>query len=329
VLQPESFGAALHYFTGSRDHNIHVRRRAQERGYKLSEYGLFRGEKRIAGESEEGLFKALGLSYIPPELREDRGEIEAAERHALPKLLELADLRGDLHVHTSASDGTDSIEKMVAAAQARGYSYMAITDHSKYIGVTRGLDAQRLARQIDAIDALNTTLTGFTVLKGAEVDILEDGSLAIDDAILRRLDVVVIAVHTQFGLSEAKQTSRILRALERPCVSILAHPFGRLLGEREPYRLDFERVLRAVSERGCYLEINAQPSRLDLDDIHAKAARDQGVLLSIASDAHSAAQLEFLDHGVRQARRAWVTAQDVLNARSLAQLRRLLRKGLR
>jgi len=216
---------------------------------------------------------------------------------------------------------------MAYAAQARGYSYVAVTDHSKYIGVTRGLDGQRLQQQAEAIEALNGKLSGFTVLKGAEVDILEDGRLAVADSVLRRLDVVVIAVHTQFGLSEAKQTSRILRALERPCVSILAHPFGRLLGERLPYSLDFERVLRGVRERGCYLEINSQPSRLDLYDVHAKSARDAGILLSISSDAHSVGQLAFVEHGIRQARRAWVTAQDALNARPLSELRRLLRRA--
>lgn len=327
VLPPESFGAALHYFTGSRDHCIHVRRRAQERGYKLSEYGLFRGDKRIAGVTEEELFKALDLAWIPPELREDRGELEAAEQGALPKLLEPGDLQGDLHVHTDASDGSDSLKKMVAAAQARGLNYIAITDHSKHVGITRGLDADRLSAQMDAIDALNERLSGFTVLKGAEVDILEDGRLALPDGILRRLDVVVIAVHTQLGLPEEKQTARVLRALERPFICILAHPFGRLLGERAPCALDFERILAAMRERSCCLEINSQPLRLDLDDIHAKAARDQGVLLSINTDAHSTDQLAYLENGVRQARRAWVTCKDVLNARPLDELRALIHRA--
>lgn len=314
----------MHYFTGSRDHTIHVRRRAQERGYKLSEYGLFRGARRVAGASEDELFSALGLARIPPELREDRGEIEAAERNALPKLIELGDLQGDLHVHTDASDGADSLDKMVSAAQARGLQYIAITDHSKYVGITNGLDAERLSRQIDAIDALNERQSRITVLKGAEVDILEDGSLALADSVLERLDVVVIAIHTQFGLSEAKQTARLLRALERPYVSIVAHPFGRLLGQREGYGLDFERVLNAVHQRHCCLEINSQPLRLDLDDIHAKAARDHGVLLSVASDAHSTDQLGFVELGVRQAMRAWLTREDVLNTRPLDQLRLIL-----
>jgi DNA polymerase (family 10) len=328
VVDPGSFGAALHYFTGSRDHNIHMRRRAQERGCKLNEYGLFRGTKRVAGATEEEVFAALDLPWIPPELREDRGEIEAAERHALPKLVERSDLQGDLHAHTDASDGREPLEKVVAAARARRLRYLAITDHSKYLGVVGGLDAERLARQIDAMDALNGTLKDLVLLKGAEVDILEDGSLALPDSILRRLDVVVIAIHSQFGLSEAKQTTRVLRALERPCVSVLAHPTGRLLGERPSYALNFERVLEAAHERPCYLEINGQPRRLDPDDVHIKAARDQGVLLSIASDAHSGAELDYLDHGIRQARRGWVTKQDVLNTRPLGELRVLLRKTM-
>lgn len=324
VVPPASFGTALHYFTGSREHNIRLRRRAQERGYKLNEYGLFRARRRIAGATEQELFTALGLPWIPPELREDRGEIEAAEAGTLPRLVERRDLKGDLHVHTDASDGADSLRDMAAAARARGLQYVAITDHSKHLGVTHGLDPGRLARQMDAIDALNAERPGLTVLKGVEVDILEDGGLALPDALLARLDVVVVAVHSAFALSEQKQTARILRALDRPHVSILAHPFGRLLGERPPYALDFGRILDAARERGCFLEINAQPLRLDLDDVHAKAARDRGVLLSIASDAHAGGQFDYLEHGVRQARRAWLDASQVLNARPLSALRPLL-----
>jgi DNA polymerase (family 10) len=328
VVAPQSFGAALHYFTGSRDHNIHIRRRAQERGYKLNEYGLFRAKKRVAGTSEAELFAALDLEWIPPELREDRGEIEAAERHELPPLVETHDLQGDLHAHTDASDGREPLANLVAAARARRLRYLAVTDHSKYMGIVTGLDAARLARQIDAIDALNAKLTDLVLLKGAEVDILEDGSLALPDSILRRLDLVVVSVHSQFGLSEAKQTARVLRALERPCVSILAHPTGRLLGGRPPYAINFERLLRAARERPCYLEINGQPTRLDPDDVQVKAARDQGVLLSIASDAHSGAELAYVENGMRQARRGWVTKQQVINTRPLSELRALLRKTM-
>lgn len=327
VVPPESFGAALHYFTGNKDHNIHTRRLAQERGWKLSEYGLFDGNRRLAGDTEEGVYRALGLAFVPPELREERGEIEAAARDALPRLLERADLQGDLHVHTDASDGHDSLQRMATAARAQKLSYLAITDHAKHLGIVRGLDADRLARQAEAIDALNESLRGLTLLKGVEVDILEDGRLALPDTVLADLDVVVIAVHGHFELSEAKQTARILRALERPHVSILAHPSGRLLGEREPYAFDFERVLDAVRARGCFLEVDGQPLRLDLDDVHIKAAVDRGVRLSIASDAHSADQLANLEGGVRQARRGWARKQDVLNALPLGELRKLLRKA--
>jgi DNA polymerase (family 10) len=329
VVPPESYGAALYYFTGSRDHNIRLRRRAQQRGYKLSEYGLFRGAKRVAGATEEELLTALDLPWIAPELREDRGEIEAAEHHALPALVERGDLQGDLHVHTDASDGQESLEKMLAGARARQLRYVAITDHSKYLGIVHGLDAGRLARQIDTIDRINEASHDLVVLKGVEVDILEDGRLALPDAMLRRLDLVVAAIHSHFELPEAKQTRRMLRALDRPFVSILAHPSGRLLGERPPYAFDLERVLEAARARPCYLEINSQPQRLDLNDVGIKAARDRGLLLSIASDAHSAAQLDFLAAGVRQARRGWLMERDVLNARPVGALRDLLRATFR
>ena len=326
VVPKESFGAALQYFTGSKDHGIRLRRRAQERGLKLSEYGLFRGDKRIAGETEEGVYRTLALEFVPPELREDRGEIEAAARHALPVLIERTDLEGDLHVHTDASEGNGTLEEMVAAARARKLSYIAIADHAKHLGIVRGLDADRLARQGEAIDQLNDRVRDITVLKGAEVDVLEDGRLALPDAVLAKLDVVLVAIHGHFGLSEAKQTARVLRALDRPHVSILAHPSGRLLGERPPYPLDFERVLDAARARGCALEVNGQPLRLDLDDVHVKSARDRGALLSIASDAHSTSQLANLEAAVLQARRGWARREDVLNTRPLDELRALLRK---
>jgi DNA polymerase (family 10) len=324
LIESESMGSALTYFTGSRDHNIHLRRRAQERGLKLNEYGLFRGRSRIAGATEKEVYAALGLPWVPPELREDRGEIEAAARKSLPKLVTLEDLRGDLHAHTDASDGRETLESMVAAARACGLTYLAITDHSQYLGIVHGLDAGRLARQVDAIDALNASLEGFAVLKGVEVDILEDGRLALPRSILRRLDVVVAAVHSHFTLPRTRQTERILRALEDPCVSILAHPTGRLIEERPPCAIDFAKLLAAASARPCYLELNAQPSRLDMDDVMCQAARDHGVLVSIASDAHTGDEFADLAHGVRQARRGWLTAADVLNARPLAQLRPFL-----
>jgi DNA polymerase (family X) len=326
AVAPESFGAALVYFTGSKDHNIHLRRLARERSLKLSEYGLFRGDERLAGETEERVYRALGLSWIAPELREDRGEIEAAMTGALPALIERSDLRGDLHVHTDAADGQDSLATMVEAARARNLSYIAITDHTKHIGIVHGLDGSALARQCDAIDELNSRVYDFVILKGAEVDILEDGRLALPDSDLARLDVVIIAVHSHFDLHPARQTQRLLRALERPHVSILAHPTGRLIGEREPYVLDFERVLEAARERGCCLEVNGQPSRLDLDDAHVKAARDQGVMLAIGSDAHSAGQIGNLEDGVRQARRGWARRADIVNTRPIGELRKILER---
>jgi DNA polymerase (family X) len=326
VVAPASFGAALVYFTGCKDHNIHLRRLAQERNLKLSEYGLFRGDERLAGETEEGVYRALGLSWIAPELREDRGEIEAAMTGALPALVERSDLRGDLHVHTDATDGQDSLAAMVEAARARNLSYIAITDHTKHIGIVHGLDGGGLARQCDAIDELNSRVHDFVILKGAEVDILEDGRLALEDGDLARLDVVIIAIHSHFDLPAPAQTRRLLRALERPHVSILAHPTGRLIGEREPYVLDFERVLQAVRERGCCLEVNGQPSRLDLDDAHVKAARDHGVMLAIGSDAHSASQIGNLEDGVRQARRGWARRADIVNTRPIGELRRILER---
>ncbi len=326
VVPRRSFGAALHYFTGSKDHNLHTRRLAQEKGWKLSEYGLFEGERQLAGATEEGVYRALGLTFIPPELREDRGEIEAAARNALPELIERADIKGDLHVHTDASDGTDSLERMVAAAQAQKLSYVAITDHAKHLGIVHGLDAERLARQADAIDALNERLRGFTIFKGVEVDILEDGKLALADAALERLDVVVVAVHDHFNLSASRQTRRILRALERPRASVLAHPSGRLIGEREPYACDFAKIFDAVRERGGCLEVNGQPSRLDLTDSLIKAALERGVRLSLASDAHSGDQLAHLEGAIRQARRGWATRRDALNTRPVSEVRSVLRQ---
>ena len=238
VVPPESFGAALHYFTGSKAHNIAVRRLGIERGLKINEYGVWRGERRIAGETEQSVYAAVGLPYIEPELREDQGELEAARRGELPHLVELADLRGDLHAHTKATDGRNSLREMALAARARGLEYLAITEHSRRVAMAHGLDPVRLARQIGEIDALNASLDGVTLLKGIEVDILEDGSLDLPDSILSKLDLVVGAVHSKFDLSRARQTARILAALDNPHLSILAHPTGRLLDEREPYDVD-------------------------------------------------------------------------------------------
>jgi DNA polymerase (family 10) len=324
VVPRESFGAALHYFTGSKAHNIAVRRLAQERGLKLNEYGVFRGARRVAGGSEESVFAAVDLPFIPPELREDQGEIEAARRGELPQLVELADLKGDLHAHTRATDGRDSLREMAEAARQRGLEYLAITEHSRRVSVAHGLDPTRLARQIDEIDRLNVKLQGIVLLKGIEVDILDDGALDLPDSALARLDLVVAAVHSRFNLSRVQQTARILAALDNRHVSILAHPSGRLIGEREPYDVDMLAILRKARSRGVSVELNAHPERLDLNDVHCRMARDEGVLVAVDSDAHSVHDFDNLAFGVGQARRGWLEKSHVLNTRPLAEVTTLL-----
>jgi len=328
LVSAPSYGAALHYFTGSKAHNIAIRRLAQARGLKLNEYGVFRGASRIAGDTEESVFKAVGLPYIPPELREERGEIEAARSGTLPRLITLQDIRGDLHAHTAASDGHDTVAQMAQAAQASGLTYLAITEHSRRLAVAHGLDPLQLARQIDEIDRLNETLAGFTLLKGIEADILEDGSLDLPDAVLARLDLVIGAVHSAFALPRRKQTERILRAMDHRYFTLLAHPSGRLIGSREPYDVDMLKIVRKAKSRGCFLELNAQPDRLDLHDIHCQMARDEGVLVSINSDAHSTLDFAHLKYGIGQARRGWLAPGDVLNTRTLAALKPLIRSTM-
>ena len=325
VVAQTSYGAALCYFTGSKAHNIAIRRIAQKLKLKVNEYGVFRGSERIAGEDEESVYQSVGLPFIPPELREDRGEIEAAREKRLPKLVEFSDLRGDLHVHTRATDGHDSLRDMALAAKKLGLEYLAITEHSRHLTVAHGLDPLRLARQCEEIDPLNTELDGITLLKGIEVDILEDGSLDLPDEVLGRLDLVVGAVHSQFHLSRAKQTRRILRAMDHPHFTMLAHPSGRLIDRREPYDVDTLRIIRHAKQRGCFLELNAHPERLDLLDSHCQMAKEEGVLVSINSDAHSTFDFANLRYGVGQARRGWLEKDDVLNTRALAALRRLLK----
>ncbi|HHO68191.1 MAG TPA: DNA polymerase/3'-5' exonuclease PolX [Gammaproteobacteria bacterium] len=329
VVPRESYGAALYYFTGSRAHNIAARRIAQKRGLKVNEYGVWRGNKRIAGDDEKKVLKAIGLPWIPPELRENRGEIEAARAGLLPKLVELSDLRGDLHCHSRATDGHASILEMARAAKAHGFDYLAITDHSKRLTVAHGLDRKRLLAQIETIDELSRKLRGITLLKGIEVDILEDGRLDLPDAVLEKLDLVVGAVHSAFDLSRAKQTRRILRAMDNPYFTLLAHPTGRLIDRRAPYDVDMGRIIHHARERGCYLELNAHPERLDLLDTHCQMAREEGVLVAVNSDAHSIADLDNLRFGIGQARRGWLEKKDVLNTRTLRELRRLLAKPRR
>lgn len=328
VVDEESFGGALDYFTGSKAHNIAVRRRAQQRGLKINEYGVYRGEQRIGGDTEEDVYSVLGLAWIPPELREDRGEMEAAERDELPRLIERRDIRGDLHSHTTASDGKHSPEEMAAAARDAGLTYLAVTDHSRRLTLANGLDADRLLRQIDEIDRLNEELRGITLLKGSEVDILEDGELDLPDEVLSRLDLVVGSVHSFFGLSREKQTERILRAMDHAYFSILGHPTGRVLLSREAYDVDVLRVIEHARERGCCLELNANPRRLDLNDTYARMAKESGVLISVATDAHRAGDFANLEYGIGQARRGWLCPGDVLNARPLGEVRKLLRETM-
>ena len=324
VVPARSYGAALHYFTGSKSHNIAIRKLGQARGLKINEYGIFRDGKRIGGRTEEEVFAAVGLPYIEPELREDTGEILAAAAGQLPKLVSLSDIRGDLHVHTKASDGKSSLREMVEAAKARGYEYVAITDHTKHATVARGLDEKRLAKQLDEIDKLSEDLDDIRILKSSEVDILADGKLDLSDNMLARLDLVVAAVHYKFELDAQKQTDRMLRAMDNKRVNILAHPTGRLLGERPGYPLDLERVIEGAKDRGVALELNGHPSRLDLDEIHCKLAKELGTKLVISTDAHSTFGLDTMRFGIGQARRAWLERKDVLNTQTWAGLKKAI-----
>lgn len=321
-----SYGAALLYFTGSKSHNIALRGIANDRKWKLNEYGLFAGKRRIAGATEEEIYAKLGLAYVPAEMREDRGEIALAKANQLPRLVSVADIRGDLHVHSDWTDGTATIEAMAAAAQARGYEYIALTDHSRRVAMAHGLDPARLTRQLREIDKLNGRLKGFTILKGIEVDILKDGDLDLPDSILSKLDVVVASVHSYFDLPREAQTGRLVKAMENKYVSIIGHPTGRLIGEREPYDIDMDRITSAARELNCCLEINAEPDRLDLNDIHAHAAKSKGVKVAVSTDAHSLNAFQYIRYGIDQARRAWLTRDDVVNTRSLADLRKLLKR---
>ena len=326
VVPAESFGAALVYFTGSKAHSIALRRIAQQRGFKINEYGVFNEEERIAGDTEASVYRAVGLPEIPPELREDRGEIDAARAGQLPRLIEAGELKGDLHLHTAAADGRNSLEEMVAAARMLGLEYVAVAEHSRRASMAHGLDAARLRQQRDAIDRINAKSNGIRVLKGVEVDILEDGSIDLPDSVLAKLDLVVAAVHSRFDLSRARQTERILRALDNPHVTLLAQPNERLIGERESFDVDMLRIVRKAKLRRVHLELSAHPDRVDLVDKHCRMARDEGVLLAIASDAHDTGEFTHLRYGVGQARRAWLGRDDVLNARALRELLPLLER---
>ncbi|MGE5700474.1 MAG: DNA polymerase/3'-5' exonuclease PolX [Deltaproteobacteria bacterium] len=326
VVEESSFGAALQYFTGGKAHNIKLREMASRRGWKINEYGLFResDEKWIAGREEEDIYSALGLPWIPPELREDAGEIEAAMEGKLPELLAPADIRGDLHAHTKWSDGSHDLDSLVAAAKERGYRYIAVTDHSKGLGVAHGLDEKRVREQMRLIDAANTKLSGFRILKGIEVDIRGDGKLDLPDELLAELDIVVASIHSGFRQGREQVTNRLLSAVRSPFVSVVAHPTGRLIGERDPYDADMEAVFRETARRGIAMEINANPVRLDLSDQHARMAKRYGIPLVVSTDTHIAANLDYMEYGVGTARRGWIEKKDVLNTLGAAALMKRL-----
>jgi DNA polymerase (family 10) len=329
VIPPEDYGAALQYFTGSKEHNVKLRTISVKMGYKLNEYGLFDREtdERVAGEDEEGIYRTLGMAWMEPELRENRGEIEAAMEGRLPKLVSLDEIRGDLHVHTKWSDGAATIEEMSRAAKDRGWEYIAICDHSKSLGIARGLDEGRLREQMAEIDGLNEGLEGFTVLKGFECDIKADGSLDLPDSVLRDLDFLVASVHSGFRSDEREMTERVIRAVHNDHVSAIGHPTGRLIQKRQPYAIDLVEVFEAAASQGVMMEINAFPDRLDLDDVNCRTAMERGVMMSIGTDAHALNQLDFLPMGVSVARRGWLEAKDVANTLPLKELLKAVDRG--
>jgi DNA polymerase (family 10) len=339
ILPRRSYGAALHYFTGSKAHNIAVRTLGVERGLRISEYGIFRvpkGKKaeevgveegeRIGGDKEEDVFHAVNLDWVPPELRENRGEIQAAQKHKLPDLIVASDIRGDLHMHSKWTDGNSVVIEMVRACKERGYQYCAITDHSKAVRVAGGLTAEDFKKQREEIDAARQKVRGITVLTGCEVDILPDGSLDLPDDLLEQLDVVVAAVHYKMDMNQSEMTKRVLKALTNPAVKILAHPTGRLINQRDPFAIDLEQIFHAAKEHNVAVELNAQPDRLDLNDLHLLRAREIGVKIAINTDAHSAEQLHFIRYGIDQARRGWLEKSHVINALAWPQFNKWLKQ---
>jgi DNA polymerase (family 10) len=327
AVEPDAYGAALLYFTGSKAHNIELRKIAQEKSYKLNEYGLFKGTRRAAGKTEEEIYAKLGLDWIAPELREARGEIALAREHRLPKLVDLDDIRGDLQMHTSATDGKGTIEDMAHAARTLGYQYIAITDHSKRVTMALGLDAKRLREQWKVIDAWNSSSRGFTILKSIELDILENGELDLPDDVLAEADYVVATIHYGINQSEKELTRRLVGAAAHPWVDTIGHPTGRLVGKREPYAFDFEALCRACAATGCLLELNGHPERMDLPDTLAAAGKQHGVRFVLSTDSHQPGNLPFMKYAVYLARRAGLEAGDILNTRPLAEFRKGLKRA--
>jgi len=325
MLEREAYGAALMYFTGSKEHNVALRERAKKRGWKLSEYGLFQGEKALASRTEEDIYAKLDLPWIPPELRENLGEIEAAEKGELPKLVELGDIKGDLQMHTTASDGRASVEEMAQAAKQLGYEYILITDHSKAVVIANGLDERRAVENIQRIKAARKKVSGIKIWAGAEVDIMGDGTLDYPDEILKQFDIVLASVHSRMNMPGPEMTARLLNALANPYVRILGHPTGRQILRRDPFTFDLEQVFAAAKEHGVILELNGNPERLDLCDRHLKLARDRGMKVIISTDAHSPEHFRLMRYGVVTARRGWLRKEDVLNTLPAGKLLESLR----
>ena len=329
VVGAESFGAAAHYFTGSKHHNIRIRELGVRKGLKINEYGIFRGDEKIGGKNEEDVFKNVGLAYIPPELREDHGEVEAAKAGRIPKLIEVSDLKGDLHVHTRWSDGKNSIEEMAETAVSLGYEYIAVADHSPAVGIAGGMSEEKIAERQVEIDKLNKRFEDedikFRVLSASEVDIKSDFTMDYTDEILKELDVVVGAIHSKFSQDRETMTKRIITAMVNPNVDIIAHPTGRILRKREPYEVDMEKLMETAKDTGTILELNSFPNRLDLKDVHCRMAKDYGVFVAISTDSHDAMQMgTVIKYGVATARRGWLEAKDVVNTKGLDEVMKLV-----
>jgi DNA polymerase (family 10) len=332
VVAAASFGAAAHYFTGSKHHNIRIRELGMKEGLKINEYGIFRNDTRIGGADERDVFESVGLAFIPPELREDRGEIEAAQESRIPRLVEARDIKGDLHVHTNWSDGKNSIEEMAEAALSIGYEYLAVADHSPAVGIAGGMNEEKIAQREEEIESVNERFKSgginFRLLAASEVDIKSDFTMDLPDEILKSLDVVVGAIHSKFSQDRKTMTKRLVTAMENENVDIIAHPTGRLLGKRDPYEVDMEQLMESARDTGTILELNSFPSRLDLNDIYCKMAKDYGVLIAISTDAHDAMQMrDVIRYGVATARRGWLEPKDVVNTRGLGDIRGLLKGG--
>ncbi|MGD0159880.1 MAG: DNA polymerase/3'-5' exonuclease PolX [Candidatus Bathyarchaeia archaeon] len=325
ILPEESFGAALQYFTGNKDHNIVLRKMAQQKGWKLNEYGIFGEKKQLAGATEEEVYEKLGLEWMPPELRENTGEIEAAIKNELPHLIGYDDLKGDLQVHSNWTDGANSIKEMAEQARKIGLEYLVMTDHSKYLAMTGGLDEERLSKQGKEIDELNEQLEGIQILKGVELNILKDGSLDLPDRVLKDLDVACAAVHSHFNMPKQEMTKRVLKTIENPNVDVLLHPTTRQIQKREPIQLDMERIISAAKDNGTILDVDSYPDRLDLKDEHIRKSVEIGAKLGISSDAHATVHMHYLELGIAQARRGWATAKHVVNTRKLQEFQKMLK----